>query len=112
MNNSEMPTSSEMPINSDIELNDEEAWHKEILFELYAKSRAKGAEYNYDFLEDAPGVSGDCRYVWNSPSPHRSSSTRRGSNLSTDSDSLEISVKQTQFSNRSFIYYGNNSNHP
>ena len=100
-------SNTEIPTNSDIQLNDEEAWHKEILFELNAKARAKGAEYDYDFLEDAPRVSGDCKYTWSFPSPHRSNFTRRGSdsNVSTDSESLENSNKHTQFSNRRRIDY-------
>lgn len=100
-------SNTDIPTDSDIELNDGEAWHREILFELNAKARAKGAEYNYDFLEDAPQVSGDCRYTWSFPRPHRSSFTRSDSdsNVSTDSESLESSNKQTQFSNTRRIDY-------
>lgn len=91
-----------IPSDSDIQLSDGEAWHKEILSELNANARAKGAEYDYDFLEDAPRVSGESRYTWNFPRPHRSSLTQSGSNsnVSTDSESLENINEHILFSSK------------
>jgi hypothetical protein len=96
-----------IPTDSDIELSDGEAWHKEILFEMNANARAKGAEYDYDFLEDAPRASAECRYAWRFPTPQSSSFTQSGSdsNVSTDSESLENSYKQKKFSSTRRIDY-------